>query len=171
MRNNTLYRWLLWSFIEMWQRGCEMKAGQEWNGNFKTRGPWWPWIAHLNYTMYCNAKHIKTIILNATSTVLTILSFIWPSDLYFLPDMTHIPTWTRYHQDNILTKFQLAQSKNAASGVWTIFSFIDLVFDPIWPIFELDLDIIQTNILTKFQAAEAKTVASKVLTRFSFNLA
>ena len=35
----------------------------------------WPWIAHLNYTMYCNAKHIKTIILNATSTVLTIFSF------------------------------------------------------------------------------------------------
>ena len=43
----------------------------------------WPWIAHLNYTMYCNAKHIKTIIMNATSTVLTRFSFIWPSDLYF----------------------------------------------------------------------------------------
>ena len=33
--------------------------------------------------MYCNAKHIKTIILNVTSTVLTRFSFIWPSDLYF----------------------------------------------------------------------------------------
>ena len=34
-----------------------------------------------------------------------------------------------------------------------------LVSDPIWPIFELDLDIIQTNILTKFQAAPAKNAA------------
>ena len=44
--------------------------------------------------------------------------------------MTHIPTWTKYHQNNILTNFHIAQSKNAASGVWTIFSFIDLVSDP-----------------------------------------
>ena len=34
-------------------------------------------------TMYCNVKYIKTIILNATSTVLTRFFFIWPSDLYF----------------------------------------------------------------------------------------
>ena len=50
-----------------------------------------------------NAKHIKTIILtkiqNATSRVLTTFSFIWPRDLFFLPDMTHIHTWTRYHHD------------------------------------------------------------------------
>ena len=43
-----------------------------------TRGQWWPWIAHLNYKMYCNAKHIKTIILNATSSVNKIfLHFAW----------------------------------------------------------------------------------------------
>ena len=26
------------------------------------------------------------------------ISIIWPSDLYCLPDMTHIRTWIRYHQ-------------------------------------------------------------------------
>ena len=69
------------------------------------------------------------------SPVLTRFSFIWPSDLYFFyliwPD---ISTWTRY----------------AVSRVWTIFSFIDLVSDPIWHIFKLNLDTIQTNILSRF---------------------
>ena len=75
-----------------------------------------------------NAKHIKTTILtltiqNATSKVLTRFSIIWPSDLFFfLPDMTYIRTWTTLISSNILTKFQLAQSKNAASGILTIFS-------------------------------------------------
>ena len=73
----TLRGCFLWIFNQIGQVVREKKWFKE------TRGPWWLWIAHLNYTMYCNAKHIKTIILNATSTVLTIFSFIWLSDLYF----------------------------------------------------------------------------------------
>ena len=46
----------------------------------------------------------------------------------------------------------------------------DLVFDPTWPRFELDLDFIETNILTKFHEDWVKNVASIVFTRFSNNL-
>ena len=54
--------------------------------------------------MYCNAKHIKTIILNGTSTVLTRFRSFDLVIYIFLPDMTHIPTWTRYQSFNKLTK-------------------------------------------------------------------
>ena len=61
--------------------------------------------------VFSNAKLIKTIILtkiqNATSRMLTTFSFIWYSDLFFLPDMTHIRTWTEYpqnkHSDKVST--------------------------------------------------------------------
>ena len=47
----------------------------------------------------------------------------------------------------------------------------DLLFDPTWPMYELDLDIIKKNILIKFQHAQAKNAVFGVLTRVSFNLA
>ena len=72
-----------------------------------------------------NAKHIKTIILTKNQMkppVLTRFSFIWPSDLFCLPNMTTFEHGLDI-KTNILTKFQLAQSKNVASAVLTLFSF------------------------------------------------
>ena len=45
----------------------------------------------------------------------------------------------------------------------------DLVFDPKWPSFELDLEIITTNIFSYIHYY-FKNVTSGVLTRFSFDL-
>ena len=47
----------------------------------------------------------------------------------------------------------------------------DLVFDPKWPSFELDLKIIKTNILSKIHDDCLKNVTAKVITRFSADLA
>ena len=46
----------------------------------------------------------------------------------------------------------------------------DLLFDPTWPIFELDRDIEKMIILSKFDEDWTKTVASRVLTRFFYDL-
>ena len=42
----------------------------------------------------------------------------------------------------------------------------DLVFDPTWPSFDLDLDIMIINILTYFHEFMIKTVPSRMYTRF-----
>ena len=56
--------------------------------------------------------------------------------------------------------FMTGQSK-----MWlSIFEQCDLVFDPRWPIFELDIEIIKTNFQTNFQDTCIKTVATRVLT-------
>ena len=47
----------------------------------------------------------------------------------------------------------------------------DLVFDPTWPSFILDLEIIKTNILSKIHDDCLKNVTARVLTRFSADLA
>ena len=47
----------------------------------------------------------------------------------------------------------------------------DLVFDPRWPSFKLDLKIIKTNILSKIHDDCFKNVTARVLTRFSAGLA
>ena len=46
----------------------------------------------------------------------------------------------------------------------------DLVFDPTWPIFKFDQDIIKRNILVKTYEDFSKTVASRGWTRFWTNL-
>ena len=46
----------------------------------------------------------------------------------------------------------------------------DLVFDPTFPIFELDRDIVKMIILTQFHEDWTKTVASRVFTRLSYDL-
>ena len=70
--SSQLTHWLLrrrsWRMTHNGQKAITITHLEQSSGDL-TRGPWWPCIAHLNYTMYCNAKHIKTIILNATSTV------------------------------------------------------------------------------------------------------
>jgi len=38
----------------------------------------------------------------------------------------------------------------------------DLVFKPMWPVSELDLDIVKENILTKFHQNRVINVASRV---------
>ena len=47
----------------------------------------------------------------------------------------------------------------------------DLVFDPMWPSFKIDLELIKTNILSKTHDDSFKNVTARVLTRFSFDLA
>ena len=46
----------------------------------------------------------------------------------------------------------------------------DLVFDPKWPIFKLDLEIIMANILSSIYDDCFKNVTSRVLRSFSFDL-
>ena len=46
-----------------------------------------------------------------------------------------------------------------------------LIFDPKWPSFELDLEIIKTIILSKIHDDGVKNVTACVLTSFSFDLA
>ena len=47
----------------------------------------------------------------------------------------------------------------------------DLVFDPMWPNFELDLEIIKTNILSKIDDDRLKNMTTRMLTKFSADLA
>ena len=47
----------------------------------------------------------------------------------------------------------------------------NLVFDPTWPILELDRDIVYMIILSKFDEDWTKTLASRVFTRFFYDLA
>ena len=59
--------------------------------------------------------------------------------------------------------------------MWSVNSFLliwpgDLVFDPMWPSFELDLEIIKTNILSKVHDDCFKSVTTRVL-KFSADLA
>ena len=46
----------------------------------------------------------------------------------------------------IETKMWPLESDQGLKEIWSS----DLVFDPTWPIFKCDLDIIKTNILVKF---------------------
>ena len=48
---------------------------------------------------------------------------------------------------------------------------VDLVFDPMWPSFKFDLDIIQTNNLSKIHDDFFKHVTARMLTKFSADLA
>ena len=47
----------------------------------------------------------------------------------------------------------------------------DLVFDPMWPSFDHDLEINKTNILSKFHDNSFKNVTARVFTSFSADLA
>ena len=66
------------------------------------------------------AKHINTII---PTKIVNNVSFIWPSDLFVLPYMTHIRTWTRYHQDKHSDKVSLLKVKMRPPDVLTLVSF------------------------------------------------
>ena len=64
----------------------------------------------------------------------------------------------------------------ACVDLWSVNSFLliwpcHLVFDPMWPSFKLDLEIIKTNILSKIHDDCFKNVTGRVLTRFSAVLA
>ena len=69
-------------------------------------------------------------------------------------------------------KYSIASLMKIGPKLWSLkcsqgFSMIwptDLVFDPTWPIFELDRDIDKMIILSKFDDDWAKTVASRVFT-------
>ena len=47
----------------------------------------------------------------------------------------------------------------------------DLLFDPTWPSFKLDLELIKTNILSKIHDDCLKNVTARVVTTFSADLA
>ena len=60
--------------------------------------------------------------------------------------------------------------------IWSANNFLliwpgDLVFDPMWPSFELDLEIIKTNILSKILDDCLKKMWPLVLTKFSADFA
>ena len=55
---------------------------------------------------------------------------------------------------------------NVLKAIWPS----DLVFDPTWPIFKLDWDIVKMIILSKLDEDWSKTVASRVFTRFFYDL-
>ena len=85
---------------------------------------------------------------------------LWPSSW---PEMTYIRTWLRYqvkHSGKVswtLTQLWPLEGEQGFKGIW----LSDLDFDPTWPVFELDQDIIKTNILVKFHEDRSKTVASR----------
>ena len=55
--------------------------------------------------------------------------------------------------------------------MWPLIWPDDLVSDPIWSSFKLDLDIIKANILSEIHDDILKNVTTRVLTRSSFDLA
>ena len=95
----------------------------------------------------------------------------WPT---FWPDMTHIQTWPRYYHDDhseqvwwwLDHKLWPLECSQGFSMIWPT----DLLFDPTWPIFELDRDIVMMIILSKFDDDWTKTVASRMFTRFFYDL-
>jgi hypothetical protein len=84
---------------------------------------------------------------------------------------THIQTWSRNHQNNLLDKYsRIFGSKLQpleCQQDFSIFSSCDLVIDQIWPIFTNDLENIKITFLFNFKDIWFKTAATRVLTRFS----
>jgi hypothetical protein len=75
--------------------------------------------------------------------------------------MTYIVTWARNYQNNLSDNFQDIWAENITSSMLTMFSIFglcDLVFDPRWPIFELELEIIKTTFPTNFQDIYIKSI-------------
>ena len=54
-------------------------------------------------------------------------------------DMTHNPTWTKDHLD-----------KYPHHVWWRSKQTCELLFEPKWPVYELDINTIETNIFIKF---------------------
>ena len=54
------------------------------------------------------------------------------------------------------------EGEQAFEAIWPS----DIVFNPTWPVFEFDLDIILTDNLAKFHEDWGKTVTTKGWTRF-----
>ena len=108
-------------------------------------------------------------------------TLIWPGDLVFYPRCSSFELDLEIIKTNILSQIHDDCFKNATARVLTRFSADlarwlliwpgDLVFDPTWPCFELDLKIIKTNILSKIHDDCFKNVTARVLTRFSTDLA
>ena len=95
----------------------------------------------------------------------------WPS---FLPQVTQFQTWPRNHQDKQFEQDSWWLLEMWPLECWQGFPLIwpgDLTFDPKWPTFELDLEIIKTNILSKIHDDCFKHVTARVSTRFSADLA
>ena len=67
----------------------------------------------------------------------------------------------------IASKMWLLECKQGFLLIWPS----DLVFDPTWPSFELDLEFIKTNIMSNIHDECFKNVTARVLTRFSADLA
>ena len=110
---------------------------------------------------------------NVTSRASTRFSFDlsrWPSFWY---QVTQFQTRPRNHQDEHFEQYSWWLFKKC--DLWSVNSFLlirpgDLVIEPLWSSFELDLEIIKTNILSKIHDW-FKNVTARVLTRFSADLA
>ena len=111
---------------------------------------------------------------NVTSRASTRFSFDlarWPSFWY---QVTQFKTRLRNHHDKHFEQYLWWLFQKC--DLWSVNSFLliwpgDLVFEAMWPSFELDLEIIKTNILSKIHDDCFKNVTARVLTRFSADLA
>ena len=96
----------------------------------------------------------------------------WPS---FWTHVTQFWSWPRNHQDKnfeqdswwLLQKCWPLECQQGFLLIWPG----DLVFDPKWPSFKLDLEITKTNMLSKIHDDCLINVTTRVLTRFSADLA
>ena len=114
--------------------------------------------------------HFKNVTSRASTRVTFDLAR-WPSFWY---QVTQFKTRLRNHQDKHFEQYLWWLFKKCY--LWSVNSFLliwpgDLLFDPMWPSFELDLEIIKTNILSKIHDDCFKNVTARVLTRFSADLA
>ncbi|KAH3778344.1 hypothetical protein DPMN_179799 [Dreissena polymorpha] len=109
--------------------------------------------------------------LNVTPRELISKTALPPGVHVFLPIRTIFKLNRRIQDTNFLTKFHEDWTKNVTSRVFIcfhIYTYIEncpapggLVFSPIWTIFELVRDIIETNVLTKFHDVWAKIMGIK----------
>ena len=92
----------------------------------------------------------------------------WPSFWY---QVTQFLTRPRNHQDEHFEQYLWWLFKKCDLWSFLLIWPGDLVFDPMWPSFKLDLEIIKTNILSKIHDDCFKNVTTRVLTKFSADFA
>ena len=143
---------------------------------------WWPsfWLQVTQFQTWPRNqqdKHLSKIhddcFINVTARVLTRFNTDlarWPS---FWPQVTQFGTWPRNHQHKHLEQDSWWLFQNVTTSVNKVLLSWpgDLVFDPKWPSFKLDLELIKANILRKIHDDCFQNVTARVLTRFSFDFA
>ena len=131
----------------------------------------WPRIIKTNILSKVHDECLKKVTARVLTKFFSDLAW-WPS---FLPYMTQFQTWPRNHQGKhfghnswwSLQKCDLWCVKKVSPLIW----LGDLVFDPKWPSFKLDLEIIKANILSKIHDVCFINVTARELTRIYTDVA